>query len=255
MSAIAVPPKPSLEDMTGDEQAVALDWFGLYANDLPAPVDGQLRAISAAIFMKHKRVRLGALFKVAQGAVEETIRAALTALGATDGATDDAAGWREAIEEQAGFKFADANVPASAALVHKILPHIPLALTKTEQAIKRGTSTVSMDLLALGPLPHSPLHPSCFNVFTNDYAHYPVKEEELSLFTDAVLCQFASKHMKTNLGAPLLRKIEKQVRRRVILPIYGNKSGLERNVFKMVYDKTTNRKQVHPLHQSHFLCT
>ena len=255
MLAIAVPPMPSLEDMKGDEQAVAADWFGLYAKELPAPVDGELLAISAAIFKKHHRARLGSLFKVAQGAVEETIRAALTALGAADGASDAAAGWREAIEDQAGFRFADANVPASAALVHKILPHIPPALTKKEQMIVSGRSTVSMDLEKVGPIPNSPLREACFSVFTTDYAHYPVREDELSLFTDAIICQFASKHLKTNLGAPLLRKIDKQVRRRVILPIYGSKSGLERDVAKMVYDKTTNRKQVHPLHQTQFLCT
>jgi hypothetical protein len=116
---------PSLQDMTGDEQAVSLDWFELYAQELPEPVSSELRAISGAVFKKFKRARLGALFKVAQGAVEETIRATLQSISeaAPDAITcDDAAGWREAIEVQAGFTFADANVPASAILVQNILP-------------------------------------------------------------------------------------------------------------------------------------
>ena len=251
-------PPPSLQDMTGDEQAVALDWFELYAQDLPGPVDAELRAISAAVFKKFKRARLGALFKVAQGAVEETIRAALQSISnaAPDSITcDEAAGWREAIEVQAGFTFAEANVPASAFLVQSILPQIEPRLSKAESMIAAGTSTISMDLLAAGPIPNSPLHESCFSVFTNDYAHNPVSEPQLSLFTDRIVCQFGSKHLKTNLGAPLLQKIARQVRRRVIIPKYGKTLGVDRDVQTMVYDKTNNRKAVRPLHQTHFLCT
>ena len=81
---VAARPPPSLQDMTGDEQAVALDWFELYAQDLPGPVDAELRAISAAVFKKFKRARLPS-------------RSSTNALDGYDGSACASAFWTRAL--------------------------------------------------------------------------------------------------------------------------------------------------------------
>ena len=149
---------PSLESMRGDSNARCIDFFAEYAEDLPPPLDGELLKIAEKLFIAHKRARLGALFKVGRVAVEQTIKDCFP-----DESPD---GWRKAIEEQAGFEFALSNVPASAALIRLVGPSsVEVTLTKTENRILKGMSTISDDLLANGnEISESPIDEACFDV-------------------------------------------------------------------------------------------
>ena len=231
---------PTLDSMVGDTQARCVDFFEAYAQDLPPPLDAELRAIAAQLFTVHKRARLGELFKVLQGDAETTIGHALPP-------GEDPVGWRKAIESQAGFEFAGASVPASSKLVKQVAPAVEskAKLSKAEQRLALGTSTISDDLEAAGEIPDDPIDESCFAVFTTDYANTTVDKDELDNFIDAIITQFAEVHGKTNLGAPLLRKLHAQAHRRVkYLPRRGTTAGKDRRFFSMIYDKTVNRSYV-----------
>ena len=237
----------TLEDMHGDGLVRCMTWFDAYAQELPSPVCDKLRAISTALFVKHMRATLVNLFKVPQGDVEATIQGALPDVDKVE-----AISWRRAIEEQAGFSFATANVPASAALARSTAPSVAIS---TESRIKHGHNTISDHMLTAGPMPNSPIDESCFEVFTNDITLTTVCETELSTFTDCVVAQFAGQQGKTNMGQPLLKAISKQAHRRIkFLPKYGKTLGKDRQFHRMVYDKTTNRKYVSlPHHHPHGL--
>ena len=219
-----------------------MPWFEAYAQSLPAPLDAELRTVATALFRKHKRVTLGSLFKVPQVEVEHTIR------GVLPNDPDGVVGWRAALEDSAGFCFASANVPPSAALAKIILPSVDCTkVTKASARIVKGESTISDDLLAVGVISDTPVDEACFSVFSGDYAHSTVSNPELGRFLDAILKQFGTRCLKINLGAPLLEKISIQCHRRVPhLPIWGKVPGEERNFKTMLYDKTVNRKHVSP---------
>jgi hypothetical protein len=231
-----------MEAMRGDKEAQCMPWFEAYAQSLPAPLDAELRTVATALFRKHKRVTLGSLFKVPQVEVEHTIR------GVLPNDPDGVVGWRAALEDSAGFCFASANVPPSAALAKIILPSVDCTkVTKASARIVKGESTISDDLLAVGVISDTPVDEACFSVFSGDYAHSTVSNPELGRFLDAILKQFGTRCLKINLGAPLLEKISIQCHRRVPhLPIWGKVPGEERNFKTMLYDKTVNRKHVSP---------
>jgi len=230
---------PSLESMRGDSNARCIDFFAGYAEDLPPPLNGELLKIAEKLFIAHKRARLGALFKVGRVAVEQTIKDCFP-----DESPD---GWRKAIEEQAGFEFALSNVPASAALIRLIGPSsVEVTLTKTENRILKGMSTISDDLLANGnEISESPIDEACFDVFSSDPLTCVCTELELHAFNDKVLTQFVAATGKLNFGMPLLRKMSAQAHKRVkYLPAYGKTSGADRRFEKMFYDKSVNRAHV-----------
>ena len=226
---------PTLEDMKGDEQARCVDWFKAYAQDLPTPLDAEMSRIGMSIFAAHKRARLGGLFKIAQGDVESTIGSVAS----------DPRGWRMAMEEAAGFTFAQGNVPPSFHLMKTVAPSVSVPMSKSEARIKSGTSTISDDLLAIGQIPEDPINEACFSAFTTDFANSVVLEREVGNFIDNVLCQFKAAHFKNSLGAPLLQKCAAQAHRRIkFLPARGKVLGKDRRFFSMLYDKSVNRGHV-----------
>ena len=150
----------SLDKMVGDPNVRTLDFFEAYAEDLPPPLNVSLRTIAAALFTDHKRPRLGTLFLVQQCDAEGTIRRAVP--------NDDATGWRKAIEVQAGFTFAGANVPSSYELIRRIAPSVELKESVQDRRRRDGTATVSDEMEEAGRVRDDPISAACFTNFGTD---------------------------------------------------------------------------------------
>ena len=233
---------PTLRTMRGDSEAMCIDWFPAYAASLPPPFDAQARAIGDQLFADHKRGTLRTLFKVLSSEVERSIKACIPV-------TDDPVGWRQAIQDEADFVFAEAKVPSSAALAKLVAPdshEVQTTLSKMEARVKTGTGTISDDLaVAGGSLPNSPIKEACFSVFSNNVSSNVALEHEVRAFTDKVIGQVAADYGKLNIGAPLLRKMSKQAHRRVPhLPTRGKVQGNMRSFETMIGGKTLNRDYV-----------
>ena len=103
----------SLASFNGDADALVADFFTAWSRDLPEPLAAINSAICSEMLMTG-RTRFATWFKLPASQADQLIKAG----HGKDDATW-AAGWRLAIEDLCGFKFAPSgsSVPESAALV------------------------------------------------------------------------------------------------------------------------------------------
>lgn len=240
--AMVLPAAPTLHQMEGDADALTVDWFRLFAEDLDG-TDAEVCTKIGDAFKKWRLTRLGALFKLTRVKALETIAQANA--GAPP---EDNEAWLESIQMTAGFAFGEATVPSSAALA---APGLRSSGVKANNAPSNRVPTITEELQAKGTLVDEDIPPSSFLVIETPDPHlHEITEPELEAWTDSVLESYGERFLRFNLGRPLCRHLGRKAINKIKLPTYGGKKGDERNIGQMLYDKSRNRKTVSSPHVS-----
>ena len=154
------------------------DFFEVYAEELPLTQAGIAREIYSNLFKEHARTRFSGLFKLSTTQVDAVI--------ATAGGGD---GWRETIEELAGFSFRKPSAPESAEL-YSLITKSSVRTSEKDELAKKGRNTLSAVLAADDTLMDETLDDDVFSCITTvDPRNNPISEPEVEKFTDLVLRQ------------------------------------------------------------------
>jgi len=238
MLALPEPPEPlrTLDDFKGDANALVSDFFDAWNWDLPP----QLREVNekcCARFLRMGRTRFNVWFKLTSTVVDAIIE--------SNGGDD---GWRESIEDFAGFKFASPSAPEQQAL------QVSGQKRQAEEAVQPPAKElcVSARLEGIGELLNEVLPEVCFAVIeTEEPDVNAITEPELTQFTDEVLRHIACRFGDWKVGMQLARQYGKQARARLCLPAYGDKPGHRRDLGKIIWQKCKNRLYVRAALCSH----
>ena len=228
MLALPAPPAPlrALDDFKGDAQALVTDFFDAWTLELPP----QLREVNDKCrdrFLRMGRTRFNVWFKLTTTMVDGIIEWA----GGDDG-------WRESIEEFAGFKFAKPSAPEHQDSGQK---------RKAEEAVQPPAKEqcVSARLTQLGSLLDEVLPDKCYAVIETEAPDVnAITEPELTLWTDEVLRHIACRFGDWKVGMRLARQYGKQAKARLCLPAYGKTPGYKRDVGRIILQKCKNRLYV-----------
>jgi hypothetical protein len=219
-----------LEDFNGDSQASVAEFFAAWNQDLPPSLADINQRICDRFINVHGRTRFSAWFKLTSTLADSVISGAFRD---TDGShtSDSGEGWRSAIEDLSGFRFAKPVAPPSAQL--GAYPNMK-------------KQNVSARLAASGGLMEETLPESCYDVIdTCNPLEETITEPEVQAFTDAVVVHIASKHGDWAVGRMLSRLYGKQAKQRLPnLPHRGVTRGHHRILGKMIEYKCKNRLHV-----------
>ena len=231
MLALPAPPAPlrALDDFKGDAQALVTDFFAAWNRDLP-PNLREVNDKCCARFLSMGRSRFNVWFKLKSNVVDGIIEAA----GGDDG-------WRESIEEFAGFKFAPPSAPENQELQVSGLKR--KAADAAEPPAKE--MCVSARLQQEGALLDEVLPDECYAVIETEAPDVnAITETELTLWTDEVLRHIACRFGDWKVGMRLARQYGKQGKARLRLPGYGGMPGHKRDLGKIIWQKCKNRLYV-----------
>ena len=225
--------QPTLENLEGDATALVDDFFKALVAEEPEERDiVVLNKINMEIVNTYKLKRLGKMFKMSRVKALQVIN---------DCGGDE--GLLVGIEINAGFTFADQNVPDSAALVG--VGKRGSGETTTRVQRPRKQETISDLLNAEGTLLDEIVPEDCYAVITTDCAlGLPIDQPEQQRFTDMLLEKYFERFLRFNLGRPLCRLLGAQIEKRLILGPNGDVPGEKRKWWKILYEKSRNRKQV-----------
>ena len=228
----------SLASFNGDADALVADFFTAWSRDLPEPLAAINSAICSEMLMTG-RTRFATWFKLPASQADQLVKAG----HGKDDATW-AAGWRLAIEDLCGFKFAPSgsSVPESAALVRYqgVLKSDPTSEPTKPQ-------TVGGRLMASGQFMDERLPSRCFAVVeTPNPKLNPITNPETEAVTDEICEYIAATKGCWKMGKPLAKHYGKQAEAELPhLPDYGDdRPGKDRKWWKMIYDKCRNRYYV-----------
>ena len=229
--------KRPLESLKGDEGVRVSEFFGAYAADLPA--DLALTTIKCGEdFLRRKlRTNLRQLFSLTAADAEAV------AIGAGID-KEDAPGWVAAWEDAAGMKFTGHGVPESAKL---FAVQAQTSVHKGEAASanykpRRTVRTIGQQLASENKTLVIPEYCYSWVQDTLDPATTSITEPEVEKFSDSVIEFVGTQYGRYNLGRPLCRRLGAGIARR--LPFIPKGKGQHRRWWKILYNKTKNRKNV-----------
>ena len=231
---------PTLDSMEGDAEALVEDFFTALAADHPGDPDAStMLAIGKELVQKYKLRRLGKMFRMPRNRALEVVEA--------EGG-DEAL--LVAIELNAGFSFASQTVPASALLAGAAGARVSGETTRRVQR-DRKVPTISDELLAEGTLADETIPESCYAIIETDYSlGVAIEKKEQTEFTDALLEKYFERFFRFNLGRPLCRHLGKQIEKKLKLANNGSVDSKDRRWWKILYEKSRNRKQVRMLNST-----
>ena len=222
---------PTVDDLQGDAGAKVADFFALWNADLPPHLANINGTICDTVINRHGCARFSSWFKMPSNTIDGIIKEAFK--GAQGGE-----GWREAIEDQAGFRFPAPTAPDATDLY--------AAQKKTPAAQEKKAITVGQRLAQSGELITQVLSAACFDcVETVDPINNTITELEVRRVTDAIVMDIAARHGDFACGSLLLRVYGKQAKARLPnLPDRGTTPGSRRDWAKMIDYKLDNLKYV-----------
>ena len=227
------PRERSLEDFKGDAQAMVADFITTWNLDLPPALAARNQQMCDTFINVHGRTRFAAWFRLTTAAADRVIAKAFEGADAGDG-------WRETIEDLAGFKFAKPLAPESAELVVSAAKR---SVPSAEKHKSKLPTSLSGRLTESGLLVAETLPEACFDVIeTVNPQGECITEDEVKAFTDAVLEFIAAKHGDWKVGMALARIYGKQAKKKLPnLPDWGATPGNRRNWGTMIFNKCKNR--------------
>ena len=236
------PPQRQLEDFCGDGEARVADFFAVWNEDLPAAHREANDKMCNEFITVYGRTRFKPWFKLKSNKVDEVIAKAFHSSSSREAGD----GWREAIEDLAGFKFCKPEAPESAELV--LLSH-KRTREEADEGVKpsdKKLCTVGSRLFAKGAMADEELPEQCYSVIeTADPLVTTITEQEIGAFTDEVLEYCAGKHGSWAIGKALCRMYGKQASKRLPnLPDRGETLGRQRQWGRIIHDKSKNRRYV-----------
>lgn len=229
-------PRPSLSQMLSDADALVTDFMDAYAAELP-PELAQVCTTARDLFLKrHLRVRLGQLFRL-------TVKAAEAVLHEAGADEHDAAGWVQSFEDSAGFEFREHTVPESANLVTMTVAGAEAAKGPLKERSLPRVSVPTVGAELQDRAEEFRLSECCFSVITTlDPTTQKISEPEVEQFSDSVMECIGTQFGRYNLGRPFCRILGRQLETR--LPKLPEGKGKDRAWWKILYNKTKNRKNV-----------
>ena len=233
---------PTLASLQGDADGRGADFFRLYAQDLPDELASKCLAIGQAFVTRHARTRLGPLFNLT---LREARSIAETAGGLDK---DDASGWINSFEQAAGFLFTERTVPQSDlyAIQTPSGEDEKGEATKLQKKPRTTYETIGQQLTSENRLWTIPEYCYTENITTLDPLTTEIEETELTLFTDSVIEAILEDFGRYNIGRPMCRTLGMAAEKR--LPKICQNTLHSRRIWKVLYNKTKNRKHVRRIH-------
>ena len=226
----------SVADFKGDGQALVADFFSAWNRELPDPLAARNEEILDGFTSKHGRTRFATLFKLNATQADSIVEAAFVE-------SESGEGWRETIEELAGFKFQKPVAPDNAGRfsADRTLCGNSPGLMSTPKPMN-----VSARLAIEGNLASQVLPEGCFSVIdTADPMNEFITEAELQAFTFEVAAYIASHFGDWHVGRAIARVYGKQAKQRLPnLPDRGACIGRKRDIGRMIQNKCKNRLYV-----------
>jgi len=240
LAVVGAQTERTLDSFYMDAQARVNEFFHVWSSDLVGDDAQSALKIGAEFIRVHARTRFSTFFKLQASVVEQVI---LENGGGT--------GWRQTIEELAGFQFEGRSAPASADLLRtesneSVRPAKKLKTDACKHDSHPNANTISAQLNESGELMGHPLPDHVFSVITtpNPLVN-EIKESDLEAFTDSVLAHCSRTFARFNIGRPLARIWGAQAHARLKkLPNYGSVAGEDRSIGNMLYEKSKNRSHV-----------